>query len=137
MKFKLKPPKIQRRPSDRQQAREFAARAEAGRVYYVVDELADGPKAGAMVVSEKRFTKKAFVGLMSGSVTPEQLWMEYGHVYTDRADIPLRRPDGRALPTTVEMAEEAEKLEEQMFSSPGWRESQNGRAVGTGFRSTW
>ncbi|RKN40791.1 hypothetical protein [Streptomyces hoynatensis] len=129
---KLTPPKIKRRPSDRQRAREFARSVEEGRVYYVVDLLVGGPDAGTRVVSERQFTKKPLVGLMSGSCSPEQLWLQYGRVYTDRG-----HPDIRRLPTTVEMAEEAEKIGAGMLNSPGWAEAIGQAGAGTRFRSTW
>ncbi|WP_062215770.1 hypothetical protein [Streptomyces sp. NBRC 109706] len=134
MKFKIKTPKLPKpTPSLRKQAKDFGRRAKPGRPYYVVDELVGGPDRGLRVVTEVRFTRRALVGLMSGSITPEGLWEQYGgQVYEDRG-----HPAIRHLKTTVEMKEDGDKWEAQLLGSAGHAQQVADAATGTRFRSIW
>ncbi|ONK09457.1 hypothetical protein [Streptomyces sp. MP131-18] len=114
----------------RRDAKAFARSAQPGRTYYVV-EKAGGVKT-ALRVGEIQFTKKAFVGLMWGSYSPERFFVEFGPVYNDRG-----HPAIRSLPTWRESAEDEVKFEAAFLGSKGHHERVRQATAGTPFRSTW
>jgi hypothetical protein len=129
MKIKLPKPR-KPAPSLKKRAAEFAANVKPGRTYYVIDTLTGGDDNGTRVISEIRFTKKALIGLMCGSYSPEQFFTLYdGHVYDDPG-----HPALYGLQTTIEMAEEAAKGWAGMTNSSRFRDWQKKTVAGTAFR---
>ncbi|MDT0270563.1 hypothetical protein RM844_30250 [Streptomyces sp. DSM 44915] len=105
-------------PSLRKQAARWARTARAGRTYYVVTEIA-GPLYSGLAVNEIEFKRRALVGLMHGSWSPEQLYLMHGgRVYEDR-----QHPDLAGLKTTSEMASAGSASWNRMAATPGWSEA--------------
>ncbi|MEV6726875.1 hypothetical protein AB0M94_38895 [Streptomyces xanthochromogenes] len=65
---------------NRRDAKRFAREVEAGVTYWVIEEAVQ-PWGNEPIANDYVFEKKALLGLMSGSMSPERLVLTYGPVY--------------------------------------------------------
>lgn len=113
----------------KKEAAAFARRVRAGRTYYVVVKhpAPAGRGAPQRLLSEIEFTKRALVGLMHGSFSPEGAYIHLGPIYEDRS-----HRDIRGLLTIREQARADAEFERTLFASPHWRKELDNVASGTG-----